>query len=138
MSKFISTVWVLEAPSYSSNLFVCVLVCRHSQLGRCLFLLYAEKAWFWNGFFGALNVVRFASSAVGAFIFRQYLRTISFRNLLRHSIIWAFFFGMTTIIVVERWNVAAGIPDKVFAVGDTLALAVCAEIALMPIVVVAG
>jgi MFS family permease len=46
--------------------------------------------------------------------------------------------GLLNIVVVNRWNVVVGIPDKLFVAGGTVVQGVAGEIAFLPVAVLAA
>ncbi|CEP00230.1 hypothetical protein PBRA_007964 [Plasmodiophora brassicae] len=90
------------------------------------------------GFFGNLDVVKHCAHLAMAVLFRASLRQVPIRQLLATTIAVSAMLGLSTIVVVQRWNLALRVPDQLFVLVDTLATAVCKELMLMPIVILAA
>eukprot|EP00474_Spongospora_subterranea_P009124 CRZ09582.1 hypothetical protein [Spongospora subterranea] len=106
--------------------------------GDVIFYFMRTTLGFSLSFLGVLTVAGHASYIIGSWLYRDYLRKLSFRTLMKGTIWVAFGVGMTTVIVVKRWNKMFYIPDHAFVLGDTIFLAVCAQIAFMPVIVLAA
>eukprot|EP00899_Mesostigma_viride_P015879 jgi/Mesvir1/24292/Mv10988-RA.1 len=122
---------------WRTSLFV-TLFASSPTAGDALFYFFRYRLHFSMGFLGVLDVVGYAASAVGALWFQRSLKRLGYTSLLRGTIWCAFFLGITTIFVVLHWNRAMHIPDHAFVFGDTVALAVCAQVAWMPIAIIAA
>jgi hypothetical protein len=84
-------------------------------------------------------VVIFTMANFGAaYAYAAFLRKRNMRLLFRNVIIFVIFVGLFNIMVVERWNLVLGIPDKVFLLGDFVAQGVAGQLIFMPVAVFAA
>jgi Na+/melibiose symporter-like transporter len=85
------------------------------------------------------TVVIFTMANFGAaYAYAAFLRKRNMRLLFRNVIIFVIFVGLFNIMVVERWNLVLGIPDKVFLLGDFVAQGVAGQLIFMPVAVFAA
>lgn len=68
-------------------------------------------------------------------IFHKYLRDYPFKKIFLWTAIIAILVYESQIVLLERWNLAWGIPDKVFALFDSLVIHMLKELNLLPILV---
>lgn len=68
-------------------------------------------------------------------IFHKYLRDYPFKNIFLWTAIIAILVYESQIVLIERWNLELGIPDKVFALFDSLVIHMLKELNLLPILV---
>eukprot|EP00474_Spongospora_subterranea_P009322 CRZ09780.1 hypothetical protein [Spongospora subterranea] len=122
---------------WRTSVFVAMFACSPSS-GDTVFFFMRRRLGFSMDFLGVLSVMRYASSMAGAVVYRQYLRQKPYNSLLRWTITSAFIVSLSTICLVERWNTMIGFPDQLFVFGDTMIMAVCSEVAMMPIIISAA
>lgn len=97
-----------------------------------------QRLGFSLAFLGVLNVAGHASYVIGSWVYRDYLRLMPFRSMLKRTIWAAFVVGISTLLLVQRWNLVLHVPDWAFVLGDTAFVAACSQIAFMPIAVLAA
>lgn len=56
----------------------------------------------------------------GIFIYNKFLKNIPFKKLFSWSVIICAITGSSQILLVTRMNVKLGIPDKMFAICDSM------------------
>ena len=105
--------------------------------GSVMFYFYTNELGFAPEFMGQLRLANSCASVLGIYIFNKYLRNVPFKKILFWSSIICFVLGLTQILLVTRANVALGIPDKLFCLGDSLIIQTFAEINMMPLLVLA-
>jgi Na+/melibiose symporter-like transporter len=94
---------------------------------------------FTPAFLSWTTVIQAGANLAAAYAYTTCWRTAcDVRTVFRYAIASAALVGLLNVVVVERWNVAAGIPDKLFVVGDTIGQGVAAEIVFMPVAVMAA
>lgn len=84
------------------------------------------------------TVFQTAANFIAAYAYAKFLRTRNMRQVFCCAILLTMLTGLVNLLVVKRWNLALGIPDKLFVVGDTVAQGVAGEIIFMPIGVMAA
>jgi MFS family permease len=85
------------------------------------------------------TVVIFTTANFGAaYAYAAFLRKRNMRVLFRNVILFVILVGLFNIMVVERWNLVLGIPDKVFLLGDFVAQGVAGQLIFMPVAVFAA
>lgn len=84
------------------------------------------------------TVIQTAANFVAAFLYGRFLRKWNMRMVFQNTIVFTMLIGLVNVVVVQRWNVHVGIPDRLFVVGDTLAQGVAGEVIFMPVAVLAA
>lgn len=64
---------------------------------------YRNSLGFSLSFLGVLTIFGYASYIIGSWLYRDYLRDLAFRSLLKGTIWVAFFVGMSTVMLVQRF-----------------------------------
>ena len=82
--------------------------------------------------YGMLTVVGTVLTWIGMVIYKEFFFETSWRNIYIYTTIIVAFFSLLQIILILRLNVAVGIPDFWFALGDTAATMFVAAIQYMP------
>mmetsp|Transcript_16820 Transcript_16820/g.40310 ORF Transcript_16820/g.40310 Transcript_16820/m.40310 type:complete len:507 (-) Transcript_16820:70-1590(-) len=106
--------------------------------GSTWFYFYTNTLGFTSGFLGTINVVGAVCSLGGVLLFGNFLSSTPFRPILIWSTIISTVIGLTQLILVFRWNLAWGIPDGFFCLGESAVLSVLGWINTMPILVLAS
>mmetsp|Transcript_37888 Transcript_37888/g.33905 ORF Transcript_37888/g.33905 Transcript_37888/m.33905 type:complete len:131 (+) Transcript_37888:1006-1398(+) len=102
-----------------------------------MFYFYTNKLNFNPEFLGELSLFSSLASVIGIYCFNKYLHDMSFKKVLVWTNVISVILGMTLLLLVTRANVALGIPDKLFCIGDSVVLTAIGEVSLMPVLVMA-
>eukprot|EP00474_Spongospora_subterranea_P000313 CRZ00771.1 hypothetical protein [Spongospora subterranea] len=121
----------------STILFVILMNCPPT-VGDAFLYWMRYQLGFGMDVVGNLHFCRHFAHLVSAYFFRICLRQIPVRRLIALSLVVSSVLGLSTIIVVLRWNKGLGIPDSLFIFADTVALAIFRELILMPIIVLSS
>jgi len=89
-------------------------------------------------FLGRTQLVGAISSLAGIVLYNRALSAIPIRSYLFWVNIIAVAIGLLPLLLVTRMNLALGIPDEVFVLGDDVIQTVAGELAHMPILVLAA
>jgi BT1 family len=84
------------------------------------------------------TVIQTFSNWVAACAFTVHMRSWNVRSVFRMAILMTAAASLLNIVVVQRWNVVVGIPDKLFVAGSTVVQGLAGEIAFMPVAVLAA
>ena len=87
---------------------------------------------------GKVKLVTAISGLVGILIYRQFLRAVDIKKLLKFCGFAAFPLSLSPLILISHLNQTLGIPDKLFVFGDDAVITVLAELAFLPILVLAS
>jgi len=85
---------------------------------------------------GTLSVVEGISTVCALAFYNSYLKSYSYRKLLKYSIALSIVAGATPLILILHLNRKWGISDRWFCIGDTAVLTAIGQISLMPLLVV--
>ncbi|MGI2906937.1 folate/biopterin family MFS transporter [Tolypothrix sp. VBCCA 56010] len=102
------------------------------------FFFSTNELHFQPEFLGQVRLVTSIASVVGVWIFQRFLKTVPFRVIFGWSTVISTVLGMTMLLLVTHTNRALGIDDHWFSIGDNLIVAVMAQIAYMPVLVLAA
>ncbi len=102
------------------------------------FFFVTNDLGFGPGFLGQLQLATGVASLVGVLIFQVYLRHIPLRKMLGWIILISAGLGLTSLILVYHLNREWGIPDRWFGISDAVILTVAAQVAFMPLLVLAA
>lgn len=81
-------------------------------------------------------IVGYITGGVGVWLFHRVFSTRSFRTVFLCTTAVKILSSVFDIVMVERWNVRAGIPDKLFYfLGDAIISSACGMLDFMPAVV---
>jgi len=105
--------------------------------GSSFFYFETNELNFKPEFFGKLSLISSISSLFGIYIYNNYLKNISLREIFKKISIIGFIFGLTPLILVTHTNRILGLPDEIFAIGDDIILSIIGQIAFMPVLVLA-
>eukprot|EP01017_Pseudomicrothorax_dubius_P037798 TRINITY_DN5588_c0_g2_i2.p1 TRINITY_DN5588_c0_g2~~TRINITY_DN5588_c0_g2_i2.p1 ORF type:complete len:499 (+),score=108.74 TRINITY_DN5588_c0_g2_i2:166-1662(+) len=102
-----------------------------------MFFFYTNGLKFAPEFMGQLKFIQSIANISGIWFYHRFLKFIAFKKIFSWSAVGCFFSGMTQILLVTRYNVDLGIPDKAFCLTDSLILQTITEINTIPILVMA-
>jgi len=124
-------------PIWKPSLFV-LLFAMGPGAGATLFYFFTEKLHLEPEFIALSGTISTIFSLIGAVVYQAYLTNVSYRTLLVGASIVATFFSALPLLVVMRWNIQMGIPDKAFIATDSAMTSAVSEIALLPLLVLAS
>jgi len=86
---------------------------------------------------GKVKLVTAVSGLIGIAIYRTFLQNVEIKKLLRTVGLIAFPLSLTPLILITGLNASLGIPSELFVLGDDAILTVLAELAFLPLLVLA-
>mmetsp|Transcript_2489 Transcript_2489/g.4868 ORF Transcript_2489/g.4868 Transcript_2489/m.4868 type:complete len:618 (-) Transcript_2489:157-2010(-) len=89
--------------------------------------------WFYTT---AIGLVAAGTAILGIVLFNLYLGNMNYRTIFLWSTLVYSALSVVNVIVYLRWNVAWGIPDKVFVLGSSALQTVISEFNYMPAVMI--
>lgn len=89
-------------------------------------------------FLGRIGLASAGASLFGVWIYNQYLKRQSIKDILYWSTIASFPLGMLPILLITHTNQALGIDDKALIFGDDVVLSILGEISFLPTLVLAA
>jgi folate/biopterin transporter len=89
-------------------------------------------------FLGRVRLLTAGAGLVGVFLYQNFLRTKSIKDILFWSTIASFPLGMLPVLLITHANRALGIPDTALIFGDDVALAALGQISFIPTLVLAA
>eukprot|EP00744_Colponema_vietnamica_P008603 GILI01012265.1.p1 GENE.GILI01012265.1~~GILI01012265.1.p1 ORF type:complete len:471 (+),score=118.94 GILI01012265.1:179-1591(+) len=106
--------------------------------GDSMFFFYTNHLGFTPEFMGRLRLAYGVATLLGIFMYHKLFKNMDFRKVLLWTTIAAVCIGSTQLLLVTRANVAMGIPDKLFTLGDGLIIQAMGEVQTMPLLVLAA
>ena len=85
-----------------------------------MFYFYTNELGFNPEFMGEMTVAYAFASILGIWFYNKYLKNIRFQTIFISSIILYTLFAMTDVLLVTRYNLVIGIPDKFICIGGGL------------------
>ena len=85
-----------------------------------MFYFYTNELGFHPEFMGELTVVYASASIAGIWIYNRYLKNVQFKTIFIASVLLCTLFSMTDVLLVTRYNLVLGIPDKALCIGGGL------------------
>ena len=119
---------------YKPALFIFLLSVTPGY-GDALTFFYQRELKFTPDEFGALDVMGYIVAMTGAYIYKRWLRHISFVKIFTVALILSFVLENTLFILVFHLNRKMGIPDYVFAAIERIVITLVGEFVTMPMVV---
>lgn len=136
--QFRELVRVLKQPTLlNSTLFIFIMMATPSA-GSIMFYFMTNELHFGPELLGRMALFQSIASLTGILVYMYFCSTTSIRKLLLVSTIAITPFCLLPVVVIERWNVALGVPDSVFVVTDTVLMEFAGEFQAMPILVLAA
>lgn len=105
------------------------------SMGSSLFYFEVNELGFTPEFFGRIGLFSSISSLFGIMIYNQKLKNLSLHKIFKWTCITGTVLGMSPIILVTHANRLMGIPDKFFAILDSVVLSIVGQMTFMPILV---
>lgn len=100
-----------------------------------MFYFMTEKLHFTSEIFGRANLFQCFASLVAIYLFNKYMQNFNLQRLLFWSTLITTPFCLMSIVVVERWNLAIGIPDTIFVITDNIICEFVSDFQCIPIMI---
>ena len=108
-----------------------MLTCKNNTV--TFFYFITNELEFKAEFLGRIRLVTSVAALLGIFIYQKLLINISFRKILKYSIITSSILGMSMLLLVTHLNRKLGINDYWFTLGDNIVEAAMGKIAFIPV-----
>lgn len=125
---------VRQPSIYCPALFI-FLICVTPGYGSAMTFFYERKLGFTPDEFGALDVMGYVVQVFGTFLYKRYLRKVSFIKIFGCALAICFFLENTMLLLILHVNRDMGIPDFVFAFAERVVLTLVSQFITMPMVV---
>jgi folate/biopterin transporter len=125
---------VRKSAVYRPALFL-FLICAMPGYGSVLTFFYERQLGFTPDKFGTLDVLGHVVAIVGTFIYKKYLRNVSFRRIFGVALFLSFVLENSLLLLVLHTNRSMGIPDFVFALIERIVITLVGQFITMPMVV---
>ena len=125
---------VRQPSIYCPALFI-FLICVTPGYGSAMTFFYEKKLGFTPDEFGALDVMGYVVQVFGTFLYKRYLRKVSFIKIFGCALAICFFLENTMLLLILHVNRDMGIPDFVFAFAERVVLTLVSQFITMPMVV---
>lgn len=122
---------------YLPALFVFVWQATPSA-DSALFFFTTNELQFQPEFLGQVRLVGSLASLAGVLAFRYTLKDKPIKSVILWTTLLSVPLGLTQVLLTSHVNRQLGIPDKFFALTDTVVLSVLGQIAFMPTLVLAA
>lgn len=135
----IDALWgAIKQPTiYKPALFLFLWQSTPTSDGAFLFFMTNDLG-FGPEFLGRVRLVTAVASLFGVWLYNQYLKTKSIKDILFWSTIISAPLGMLSLVLITHVNREVGIPDTWFVAGDDVILSILGEIAFLPTLVLAA
>eukprot|EP01071_Lankesteria_metandrocarpae_P003457 Lankesteria_metandrocarpae@DN2969_c0_g1_i1.p1 len=121
----------------NSTIFILLLMSMPSA-GAAIFYFLNNKLHFSLELMGRMALFQSLAGLGGILVYMTLFRTTCLRKLLIWSTIVITPFCFLPIVVVNRWNLAAGIPDSAFVLSDNVLMEFIGEFQVLPVLVLAA
>jgi folate/biopterin transporter len=102
-----------------------------------MFYFNTEELGFTPEFLGRVSLAASVSSLAAIIVYNTFLKKLEIRTLLFWSMIIGVGLNSLTLVLVSRANLALGISDRLFTLGDNVVLTALGRVSMMPILVLA-
>ena len=137
LGEHLLDVWaLLHTPSVFRVLVFLAAATLPPDSGTAMFYFLTESLHLSRGFISLVTIVSAACSIFGTFLYFAKLQALSFRTLFLSIFLVCAPLGFLQIALVQRTNVAVGIPDTAFILGDDVLQAITVSIIQTPILVI--
>lgn len=113
--------------------FIFLRIAVVPGLGSAMFFFYTDEAKFSPSFLGLISMVGSLCGLIAIVLYNRYFSQHSLRKILFVYGVVSFFSGIADLILVLRLNLALGIPDTVFVLGDDVLFTTLGTTLTMPI-----
>ena len=103
-----------------------------------MFYFFTNYLKFSSDFLGQIRLFNAIAAIVGVMIYQKFLTHVDIRYQLFWTTIFASVIGNFNILLVTGENQAWGIPDKLFALTDSMVLQIITQINTIPVLVFAA
>ena len=125
---------VRQSHIYRPALFL-FLLCVTPGYGSVMTFFYERELKFTPDEFATLDVLGHVVAIIGTFVYKRYLRDVSFRTIFGIALFLSFVLENTLLLLVFHTNRTIGIPDFVFAVIERIVITLVGQFVTMPMVV---
>jgi folate/biopterin transporter len=119
---------------YRPALFI-FLICVTPGYGGVMTFFYERELGFTANEFGMLDIMGYIVSIAGTFIYKRFLRNVSFPKIFFWALFLSFVLENTLLLLVLHTNREMGIPDFVFALIERIVITLVGQFISMPMVV---
>ncbi|CAK9206025.1 unnamed protein product [Sphagnum troendelagicum] len=105
---------------------------------KAMFFFLTNKLGFQPEFMGRVQLVVAFANLAGVALYNTYLKHVSLKKMFFWTTILGMVLGLTQLLLVTGTNRTLGMSDEWFCAGDSLVLTVIAQVAFMPIMVLAA
>lgn len=119
---------------YKPALFI-FLICVTPGYGGVMTFFYERELGFTANEFGMLDIMGYIVSIAGTFIYKRFLRNVSFPKIFFWALLLSFVLENTLLLLVLHINRDMGIPDFVFALIERIVITLIGQFISMPMVV---
>lgn len=106
--------------------------------GTAMFYFTTNELGFQPEFLGRVALARSVAALLGVGLYNAYLKDVPLRKMFSWSAILGAALGLTQLMLVTGYNRELGVPDQLFALGDTVVLTVLGEVSFLPVLVLAA
>jgi len=108
------------------------------SVDSALFFFTTNELHFQPEFLGQVRLLGSLASLAGVLAFRYLLKDKPIKDIILWTTLLSVPLGLTQVLLTSHVNRDYGIPDKLFALTDTVVLSVLGQIAFMPTLVLAA
>jgi folate/biopterin transporter len=125
----------VKNPSIYRPALFLFMICVTPGYGGVMTFFYERELGFTPAEFGALDVLGFIVQILGTYIYKKWLRKVSFPKIFGWALLISFILENTLLILVLHINRDMGIPDYVFAFAERVVITLAGQFITMPMVV---
>lgn len=103
-----------------------------------MFYFYNDVLKFTPTFLGFLRTINSVAMMLGIIVYQVWLKNVNMKKTLFYSSLVICFCGFAQLILITRYNVLLGIPDKLFLITDGLVVTTIGELTSIPLLVYAS
>lgn len=119
---------------YCPAIFI-FLICVTPSSGGAMTFFYQRELGFTADEFGLLDTMGFLVQIFGTYVYKKFLRRVSFIKVFGCAMLISFLLENTLLLLVLHVNRDLGIPDFVFAFAERVVLTLISQFITMPMVV---
>lgn len=132
-------IWeIIRSPQILPTVIFISLWQMTPSAGSSTFYYYTNFLGFHPEFLGRTQLFGALASIFGIFLYNRVFSRMPLKDYLMRVNLAAVGLGLLPLILISRANVALGIPDQVFVLGDDTIQTVAGELAHMPVLVLAA
>ncbi|GFR44950.1 hypothetical protein Agub_g5992, partial [Astrephomene gubernaculifera] len=103
-----------------------------------MFYFQTTQLGFTPEFLGRVRLGASLASLAGVWVYNSWLKSVPLRRMLWWAMLVGTALSSTQLVLVSRLNVAWGVSDQLFVLGDSVVLTVLGQVSFMPILVLAA